>query len=131
MGADLLITALVIERGRAPDFAAARAAIGSVTSAQIQVPDEFWDHDPETADGIDGIRDELREALNELEAALQCGRELGWLQVRGADIYVTGGLSSGDSPTQLFETFSRLYAVPGVLAAAGFEVESQSAGGAQ
>lgn len=126
MGADLLITALIIKTGRTPDFDAAHKTIDSLDSGHVEIPDEFWEHDPETDDGIDAIRAQLREALNELEAALQCSRELGWLQVRGADVYVTGGLSSGDPPTQLFETFSRLLAVPTVLSAAGFEVEMQT-----
>jgi hypothetical protein len=126
MTADLLITALVIERDRAPDFEAARKAICSVDSRHVEIPDEFWEHDVETDDGIDANREALWEALNELEAALRCSREFGWLQVRGADVYVTGGLSSGDSPGQLFEAFSELLAVPAVLSAAGFEVEMQT-----
>jgi hypothetical protein len=122
MGADLLITALVIDQGRTPDFAAAHASIDSVTSDRVELPDEFWDHDPETDEGIDAIRDELRASLSDLEAALKQSRELTWLQTRGATVYLTGGLSFGDAPTELFETSSRLWAVPVVLAAAGFEV---------
>jgi hypothetical protein len=43
--------------------------------------------------------------------------------VRGATVYVTGGMSHGDAPTELFETIARLRAVKGVLAAVGFEGE--------
>jgi hypothetical protein len=75
MGADMLVTALVIDRGQSPDFDAARVAIDSIRASDIEVPDEF-----------------------------------------------TGGLSTGDAPTNLFDTFTRLYAAPAVLAAAGFEV---------
>jgi hypothetical protein len=124
MGADLLITALVIDQDRAPDFDAAHAAINSVSAEQVEFPDEFWDHDPETDSGLDAIRHELRASLSDLEASLQQSRELASLSIRGATIYLTGGLSSGDAPTELFETISRLWAVPAVLAAAGFEVAS-------
>jgi hypothetical protein len=122
MGADLLITALVIDDGRAPDFAAAHAAVGSLCPEQVEFPDEFWDHDPETNAGLGAIRRQLHESLSELEAALAQCRELASLQLRGATVYLTGGLSTGDAPTELFETFTRLWAVPVVLAAAGFEV---------
>jgi hypothetical protein len=122
MGADLLITALVIERGRVPDFDAARVTIESVTSAEIEIPDEFWELESETKEGLAEIRSQLRDSLDDLEAALQQSRELAWLQLCGAGVYLTGGLSTGDAPTHLFETFTRLLAVPVVLAAAGFEV---------
>ena len=122
MGADMLVTALVIERGRLPDFDAARVAIDSIRASDIEIPDEFWDEDADSDVGLEAIRYQLRDSLRELEAALQQSRELAWFDVRGATIYLTGGLSTGDAPTELFETFSRLYAVPAVLAAAGFEV---------
>jgi hypothetical protein len=122
VGADLLITALVIETGRTPDFETARAAIETVSSSQVEIPDEFWDHDPYTDAGLDAIRSQLRDSLSELEAALQQSRELASFGLRGATVYLTGGMSWGDSPTELFETFSRLWAVPAVLVAAGFEV---------
>jgi len=123
VGADLLISALVIDEGAAPDFAAAHTAVDSIGAQQVEFPDEFWDHDPETDLGLGAIREELHDSLAELEAALQQSRELTSMQLRGATVYLTGGLSSGDTPTELFETFMRLWAVPRVLAAAGFEVD--------
>ena len=105
--------------------------IETVSSSQVEMPDEFWDLDPETDEGLDAIRSELCAALSKLEAALQQSRELAWLQLRGATVYLTGGLSTGDAPTELFETFARLLAVPVVLAAAGFEVEIDDLNGAR
>jgi hypothetical protein len=123
MCADLLITALVIDADREPDFAAARAAVDLLGPEQIDVPDEFWDHDIETDEGLEAIREELRASLAELEEALPGSRELASFALRGATVYVTGGLCWGDPPTELFHAFSRLWAVPAVLSAAGFEVE--------
>lgn len=122
MGADLLITALVIEAGRTPDFDAAHAAIETITSAQIEIPDRFGDHDPDTDAGLDAIRCQLRDTLGELEAALRKSRELASFELRGVTVYLTGGMSWGGAPTELIETFDRLWAVPAVLVAAGFEV---------
>lgn len=121
MGADMLVTALVIDAGRLPDFDAARLAVDSIRSSDIEIPDEFWD-DADSDVGLEAIRYQLRDSLGELEAAFQQSRELAWFEVRGATVYLTGGLSNGDAPTELFETFCRLYAVPAVLEAAGFEV---------
>ncbi len=124
MGADFLVAALAIESGRQPDFEAARRAIESLARDQIEIPDEFWENDPDTDKGLAAVRSQLRDALNDLKAALQQSRELGWLEIRGATVYLTGGLSTGDAPTELFETFARLLAVPVVLAAAGFDFDS-------
>lgn len=124
MGADLLICSLSIKQGRAPDLAAAKTAIDALRPEQVENPDEFFDHDPETAAGLAAIRFELHTSLSELESALQYSRELGWIECRGLTVYLTGGLSTGDAPTELFDTFTRLHAVPVVLAAAGFEVEA-------
>jgi len=122
MGADMLMAALVIGRGRLPDFDAAQVAIDSVRASDIEEPDEFLDEDAASEVGLEAIRFQLRDSLSELEAAFQESRELAWFELRGATVYLTGGLSNGDSPTELFETIRRLYAVPAILAAAGFEV---------
>lgn len=108
MGADMLVTALVIDRDRQPDFAGARLAIDAIRPSDVEVPDEFWDEDPDSDVGLEAIRYQLRDSLTELEAALQQSRELAWFELRGATVYLTGGLSTGDTPTELFESFTRL-----------------------
>jgi hypothetical protein len=122
MGADLLIAALVIDAGREPDFAAARAALDLLHQEQVEIPDQFSDHDPGTEAGLEAISESLCDSLAELEEALQESRELASFELRGATVFLTGGMSWGDTPTELFDTFNRLWAVPSVLAAAGFEV---------
>lgn len=122
MGADLFIAALVIDQAREPDFAAAKALIERLGREDVELPDEFYEHDLETAEGIAGVRCLTAEALDDLECGL-VSREVEWIDVRGARVFITGGMSWGDSPTQLFETITRLRAVRGILAAAGFEDE--------
>lgn len=46
------------------------------------------------------------------------------MNVRGATLYLTGGMSWGDSPTEIWNVIARLRSVRGVLTAAGFENES-------
>jgi hypothetical protein len=123
MGADMLIATLVIDEACYPDFAAAHRAIEVVTAADIEDEDEFCDMpDPQTGSGLSALRVDLHRCLNELELALS-GREFTADSVRGATIYITGGLSWGDSPSEAFEIVNRLRAVRGVLRAAGFEDE--------
>lgn len=125
MGADMLHAALVIKHGRLPDFEAGRAAIERLSVTEIENPDEFTDlPDPETEAGLIALRTELRRCLDELEKAFDHGREFSWEEVRGATVYITGGLSWGDSPTEAFELIGRLRAVRGVLSALGCENES-------
>jgi hypothetical protein len=123
MGADMLIASLVIPSGAQPDFAAAHRRVEAVIAADIDEPDEFLDlPDPGTPEGLLALREDLHRCLTELEDAL-VGREFTWTEVRDAKVYLTGGLSWGDSPTEAFELVDRLRAVRGVLAAAGFEGE--------
>jgi hypothetical protein len=68
------------------------------------------------------IRRALVEALDELECGL-VGREVEWIEVRGATVYLTGGMSWGEAPTELFAAIDRLRCARGVLAAVGFEGE--------
>ena len=124
MGADLLIASLVVERDRSLDFEAGRAAIDRLTPEDIFEPDLYFDEDPQTGAGLGAIRERLRAELDELKLGLSHSREIGWIEVRGALVYLTGGLSYGDSPTELFETIDRLRAASGVLAAVGFENEA-------
>ena len=122
MGADFLLASLVIDRERSPDFAAGHAAIERLSSDDVEVRDEFFDEEPDTEEGMAAIREALRDALSDLEHGL-ASREVEWICVRGATVYITGGMSHGDTPTELFGTIARLRAVKGVLAAVGFEGE--------
>ncbi len=122
MSADFLLAALVIDSDRRPDFVAGRVAIAKLGSDDVEQPEEFLDHDPEMSEGMAAIRAALGGDLTNLERAFG-GREVDLIEVRGATVYITGGMSYGDAPTELFETICRLRAVRGVLSAAGFEQE--------
>jgi hypothetical protein len=125
MGADMLIASLAIEQGLDPDFAAAHRVVEVITGDRVEEADEFDDlPDLDSPEGLLALRADLHDRLDQLEQAL-CGREFTWTTVRGANVFVTGGLSWGDSPTEAFELVNRLRAVRGVLAATGFENESR------
>lgn len=123
MGADMLIASLVIGEGQRPEFKAAHRAVDALTAAEVVEAEEFCDlPDLATSEGLRTLREDLHLRLDELERALD-SREFTWTSVRGATVYVTGGLSWGESPTEAFDVVDRLRAVRGVLAAAGFEDE--------
>jgi hypothetical protein len=76
-----------------------------------------------TSLGLEQIRAVLRTDLRELREAIAGCREVAEMIVRGARLYLTGGMSWGDGPTEVWDVIARLRAVRGVLAAAGFEGE--------
>jgi hypothetical protein len=119
MSAHLAITALMIDENRKADFQAARRAVAALEG--FDVTDlEFFDHDPDEAEGLKQIRAVLRSDLRALRDAIAGYREIAEMNVRGARLCLTGGLSYGDGPTEIWDATARLRAVRGVLTAAGF-----------
>ncbi len=124
MSADLVIAALVIDERRELDFEAALRVVEGLGSEDVEEPDFFDVLDPDEPEGLREIRTQLRADLRQLqEAIVNWDVEIAELTVRGATVYVSGGLSYGDAPTEVCNVISRLRAVRGVLAAAGFEEE--------
>jgi hypothetical protein len=106
MGADMLIIGYAIQRGREPDWDKARKAAAEI------------DYDQESFVDSGTTLEEVREKIDILEASLTRGnRELGILDLADLRLYVTGGMSWGDSPTELWSAFE----LPSpVIRAAGF-----------
>lgn len=123
MSADLLITALLIDESREPDFKAADLVAATLAARDVLEPDRFADHDPDTPGGIGQIRAAVRADLRSLRSALAGSPEIIEMTVRRMKVYITDGLSWGDGPTEVWDVIARLRAVRGVLAAAGFEDE--------
>ena len=122
MGADLLITALVVDENRELDYEAADRAIAALDALDILEPD-YFDEDPDEPEGLEQIRASLRADLRELREAIEGYFEIALVHIRGATVYLTGGMTWGDGPTEVWDVIARLRAVRGVLAAAGFEQE--------
>jgi hypothetical protein len=123
MSVDLLMAALVVDEDRELDFEAADRALGALSSDDVIESDFFDDHDPDEPDGLAEIRSVLRTDLSKLRKAIEQGVQIVELRLRGAAVYVTGGMSYGDGPTEVWDVIARLRAVRGVLAAVGFEEE--------
>lgn len=95
-----------------PDFAAGRAALAAVTN--VGLFDDLLEYDLQ--DLIDGFDPAVhlgaevapsltvavaagRHIIDRLEVALTGSRETTWLTVGGYKLYLSGGLSWGDEPT--------------------------------
>ena len=62
-------------------------------------------------EGIDNARDTLLLDVDELRAAVMGHhRQVAWICAGRYDVLVTGGLSHGDSPTELYDSIDRLQA---------------------
>lgn len=124
MGADLIIASLIVDADANLDFDAGFAAIARLQPADVEDAD-YFDVEPAEAAGMREIRRVLAHELDDLRRGLADSREVEWIEVRGAVVYLTGGMSYGDVSTELMGTIDRLRAVRGVLAAVGFEDESE------
>lgn len=124
MSADLLLTALVIDERYAIDLEAALRAVEDLESTDVEEGDFFDLLDPDEPRDMQEIRAQLRADLRQLNEAIVNWIEIAEFTVRGATVYVSGGMSHGDAPTEIYNVIARLRAVRGVLGAAGFEEES-------
>jgi hypothetical protein len=117
-----ILASLVVDADRNLDFEAGQAAIRRIAAEDIEHP-ELFDDDPATASGIESIRRTLATELDALRLGLHHSPEVGWIEVRGAIVYLTAS-TNGGQPTELIATIDLLRAARGVLRAVGFERES-------
>jgi len=118
MGADFLISTLTIEEGGQPNWAAGRQQLAAMSDEQLAklADDVMFDSDLDAG----GVRQRIAEAIDQVEQAITEGsREMEIIEVPGWTIYLTGGLSWGYEPTELFAVFGRLWE-GGIATAIGF-----------
>ena len=119
MGADLLLAWFEIDAAKEPDWEAGRKRIRNLTPEDweraermgypVNLPADMDDINCALAH-IDTVKDRWENG----------GRDATTIEIRGANLLMTGGMSWGDSPTEAWDAFSDLYALPGVVAAMGF-----------
>lgn len=129
MGNDLLIATLAIEADKEPGWEAAFAKVEAMTKADIELLSEEienWLGDmPGDEDGeidVEECRERLKDLVSDVQAA--CSSEHRHLYaseyvVPGWIVYITGGDSWGDSPSEEFDSFNAFLQL-GLAEIAGF-----------
>lgn len=127
MGATLLLTYAVIDESGIPDWRAGRRHIASLQEDALaawrdEVDDEeFGDERAPERLAMDRVRRSLLADLEAFRDGVEGHRrDMDWLAVRGARVWVTGGMSYGDEPSDLSAPLKRLCSA-GVLVAVGFD----------
>lgn len=142
MGADMCAATVWLAHGTEPDWPAAEKALAELTCPAEGFPkghqlnntlleDQILcDYEMEEANTdkkrkeiLDGI---LAGALAVFKGAVNGERrDLTWSTHAGWDVYITGGLTSGDVPTDCYEAISNLDGT-GILEAAGFNTRPKT-----
>jgi hypothetical protein len=116
MGADMCVTALALDAGDQPDWAAGEQAIKELTVEALMTLVDDFALDCNT----DYMQERLREALKNARRAVEgWNRECVKVNFGRWTLFLTGGMSCGDLPTDLFDDLW-LLSVSGVAAATGF-----------
>lgn len=117
MGADFLVQYVTAPKGESPNW----EAITNKIDALADKPQAEWSEEAawlfENEDGAEWGEFAknhvavLHKDIAKLKDIWEGGytREGAMLTIGGEDVLMTGGQSWGDSPTELFETISRLY----------------------
>lgn len=121
MGADMVTAVLVLHEDIVPDWEAARRAVAEIvdrvgdgtTDEQLLMLGDWFDSAEELRNGLLADVDVMAAAYDGNR------RDVDWLEFREHRLYVTGGMSSGDSPTDVFGVIVRLDSY-GIADAAGF-----------
>lgn len=123
MGADLLIADIAIETDKQPDWKAGRRWIRETPAKEIRKATRhaFYNSRGEEPETVAEIRTWLRDVVSEVQAAIENEyRDCTWITVPGWTIYLTGGMSWGDNPSESFQPFLDLREVIPLAAAIGF-----------
>lgn len=131
MGNDLLISTLAIQSDRKPDWDAARKLIPTLTAEELERAVFDWSGGDPPGDengelDIPACQKMLSEVLDEVWAIVENGIEHRHLYatpyiVPGWTVWITGGDSWGDSPSDEFDLFAA-FLDSGLAEAAGFAV---------
>lgn len=116
MGADMCLMVIAHPRGKKIDLAKGMRYIdhltdSDVTNAKDDPSFEFFDfqalNEPDALD-LEGYKDLLRTLATEVVESLN-RRDVTTLRIFGWELYVTGGMTWGDDPTETFNLWNQLW----------------------
>jgi hypothetical protein len=103
MGADLIIAACPLEITKA----AALKKFKAMTKAKLKAVAKALDMDDDDGEFTE-VKELILTGLNTAYAGPQWSRELSYIRYKGVKIAVTGGMSWGDTPTDLYDAIAAL-----------------------
>ena len=131
MSACFVSMALYLPEGVEPDWTRARYAIDALPESMVRQwldehgfdvpPPALFASDDEKSDLRAEVRNTLMHFRNEYESAT----DFDVYSIRGIQMIVTGGVTHGDSPTDIAHYMSLLWDLPSVLAAANFITDNE------
>lgn len=128
MGADLLVYHVPIRTGKKPNLKKAEARIDRLGKTKPENwPEEYCEsqsiedlNEEGRMDQVSQLRTDLKLFYNTINPKSKIGvRDLTWIKVGPWTIWLTGGMSWGDAPTESWGMLERLDKC-GVLKAMGF-----------
>jgi hypothetical protein len=122
MGADMLVSYVYFKQGVDPESIKKKMLENSDTPTIIAEmlgrPDENESHyhkeDDDEPKTFEEMKEGFKDAINKVFDSLYY-RDVASFDFMGYTIYVTGGLSWGDDPTETFNTFERFWAMPELI----------------
>lgn len=113
MGADMLVNLVYHEDGKKLNWKAGHKEIDRL----IKV---WGENIPNSVSWMSDPKDELHSMLTELQEAIESERrDICNLTFPPYQIYLTGGMSWGDNPTEIYQSFQTLSEEDSILAAVG------------
>lgn len=113
----MLVFQLPIPADKEPDWDRAEKWVAALTADELN--ELAVGHDWE-AEGAKEQRAQLAQILADFRKEIEGSREVAVIQFLGHKLYLTGGLSWGESPTDAWDVFERAVAA-GVARQAGFD----------
>lgn len=128
MGADFLVAALVHDRDVTLNWDAVPEAVSNLSEeALVNGLGGAYGEAPEA---LSTARAQVRDLFGDLRNLLEgehSPRDVTSIEVRGATVILSGGMSWGDEPTDTFALLCNVGYFPTVLAAVGFESDETNA----
>ena len=120
MGADLIVRYLVVKQEISPEESKKRMLEALDKIKDVNVFSELYVEclDNALPDSIDEAKEFVREIINEAIDAIGT-REVTSIRHKGETIYITGGMSFGDDPTDAYDSFNKFEYLPKVILDAG------------
>ena len=122
MGADLIINCVAINTNQSLDETRNNMLkeVDDIKEISEEIKTYYCEglYEYDIPQDLEKIKSDLKEGINQFFDCLNA-RDVSWIVHKGDKIYITGGLSWGDSPTESSNKFNRFWFLPQKVLDAG------------